>query len=113
MNIDPAGGRTIQQICADVDDKPQKPNRAERRRLAKYGDVNGAKPTVTTNDYIHYCCLSFVDAMHCIGVSNDDIKAVLRKVTYTMDCLSSGHIKASDIEQMCIEEVGVNMIRGL
>jgi phosphopantetheinyl transferase (holo-ACP synthase) len=49
-------------------------NRAEKKRLAKYGDVNGIKATPTVGDYVHKCTLSFVKALDDDGIAFNKIE---------------------------------------
>ena len=88
-------------------------NRAERRRLAKHGDVCGVKPTITVNHYIHYYSLALADALHCMDFDNDTIMKVFDKVQTTVDCLVSGHIDVMDLQTMCEQEIGINFLRAI
>lgn len=87
-------------------------NRAERRRLKKHGCTNGLKPTLTTDHYIHYYSLALADALYCEGIESNKIIEIFKKIENTVDCLASGHINAQDLETMCMDEIGINFVRG-
>lgn len=78
-------------------------NRAEKKRLAKYGDVNGIKATPTVGDYVHKCTLSFVKALDDSGFDKDYVHKILARVEQNADCMIHNYINQKDIEIMCRE----------
>lgn len=89
-------------------------NRAERKRIEKYGDINGPKETLTFNHYVYYYNLAMADALYCeLGLDVEQIQNVFIKVTETMKCMNSGHINVDDLSKMCEEELGLTFLRSV
>lgn len=87
-------------------------NRSEKRRLAKYGTVNGPVETLTNDDVIYYYSLAFAGALYSeCDMNGDEIAKVFKKAYFTADCLKSRHISLADLETMCEEELGIEFIR--
>lgn len=89
-------------------------NRAERKRLEKYGDVNGPKETFTFNHYVYYYNLAVADALYCeLGMDGEAIQNLFIKVAETMKCMNSGYINADDLSKMCEDELGLTFLRSV
>lgn len=86
-------------------------NRAERRRLQKYGNVNGKQPTKTLEDFLHLYSLSFVVALDSVNIDKNTVLEIMQKVQETADCLDKGYINQYDVETMCNEAYGINFVR--
>ena len=85
-------------------------NRAARRRLKKYGTVDGATPAPTLNDFIHLYTLSFILSMHSCEVEKDKLMEVVDKLYETADCMMTGHINQRDVETMCKDVYGIDFV---
>ena len=83
-------------------------NRAERRRLAKYGDVQGIKPAPTTADYLLVILKVMSIALHDeYGFGSKRCSKVIQKVLDMFDAVHTDHLSGADINYM------FNEIRGL
>lgn len=78
-------------------------SRAERKRLAKYGDTNGIKPTPTVGNYVHKCTLSFVKSLDETGFDKENVHKMIIKVEENADCMLHNYINQKDVEIMCRE----------
>lgn len=85
--------------------------RAERRRLKKYGCVEGAKPTKTIDDFLYLYNLSFVVALDSENIDRETAARIIKKVYETADCLDKGYINQADVEKMCDEAYGLVFIK--
>lgn len=88
-------------------------NRAEKRRLAKYGCVEGEKPTMNINQFIHLYSLTFILALDSCKVPKEKVQEIMEKVYETADCMLSGHINQSDVEQMIRETYNIDFEQGI
>ena len=87
-------------------------NRAERKRLKKYGDINGIKPIMTFEKYVYYFNLALADALFCeTNMNAEQIREVFKKANTTFECMESGNLNADDLQKMCLEELGINFVR--
>lgn len=88
-------------------------NRAERKRLAKFGDVNGLKPTMTANDLITIYSLSWAMALDSEEVDKELVIKLMDKVQENAQCMLSGHIDKRDVEIMVSEAYGIDFVEGV
>lgn len=89
-------------------------NRAERKRLEKYGDINGQKESFTFNHYVYYYNLAMADALYCeLGLDTEKVQDLFCKVMETMECMRKGYINVDDLSKMCEEELGITFLRSV
>ena len=85
-------------------------NRAEKRRLKKYGTLEDIKPTKTLDDFIAIYGLAFVLGMDSEDIPKETVIKVVEKAWETAECMRTGHVSISDIEKMCEDAYGINLV---
>ena len=81
----------------DIKDLP----RAERRRLAKYGNVNGKIPTTTEADKIVMMLKAMSVVLHDeYGFGAKRCANVIQRVVDMFDCVRTDHLSGADINFM-------------
>lgn len=88
-------------------------NRADRRRLQKYGDINGQQATLRLDDYIHLYTLSFILALDSCELPKEKVTEVMEKLYETIECMISGHINKDDVENMAHEVYGIDFAQSV
>lgn len=83
-------------------------NRAERRRLEKYGNVNGITPTATKADEMVMMLKAMSIVLHDeYGFGAKRCANVIQRVVDMFDCVRTDHLSGADINFM------FNMIKNL
>lgn len=83
-------------------------NRAERRRLEKYGNINGITPTATKADEMVMMLKAMSIVLHDeYGFGAKRCANVIQRVVDMFDCVRTGHLSGADINFM------FNMIKNL
>ena len=90
----------------------RKMNRADRRRLKKFGNVNGPEETTSLNDFIHLYTLSMILSWDTCDVAKEKALEIMEKVYENAECMISGHINQADIETMAAETYGIEFVEG-
>lgn len=81
----------------DISDLP----RAERRRLAKYGNINGIMPTPTKADEMVMMLKAMSVVLHDeYGFGSKRCANVIQKVVDMFDCVRTDHLSGADINFM-------------
>ena len=76
-------------------------NRAERRRLGKYGNINGLTPTVTKADEMVMMLKAMSIVLHDeYGVGAKRCANVIQRVVDMFDCVRTDHLSGADINFM-------------
>lgn len=85
-------------------------NRAERRRLAKYGDVEGIKPAPTAGDMLLVILKVMSIALHDeFGFGSIRCGRVIQKVLDMFDAVNTNHLSGADINYMFNEIKGLHI----
>ena len=87
-------------------------NRAERRRLAKYGDVEGIRPTSTPNtgDMLVVVLKVMSISLHDeFGFGKIRCSRVIQKVLDMFDAVHTDHLSGADINYMFNEIKGLHI----
>lgn len=87
-------------------------NRAERRRMAKYGIKGEPEPTTSLNEFIHVYTLSMILALDSCNVTKELALEIMSKVYENAECMISGHINQRDVETMAAETYGIEFVEG-
>ena len=76
-------------------------NRAERRRLEKYGNINGITPTVTKADEMVMMLKAMSIVLHDkYGFGAKRCAEVIQGVVDMFDCVRTDHLSGADINFM-------------
>lgn len=76
-------------------------NRAERRRVGKYGNVNGITPTVTKADEMVMMLKAMSIVLHDkYGFGAKRCAEVIQGVVDMFDCVRTDHLSGADINFM-------------
>ncbi len=85
-------------------------NRAERRRLAKYGDTQSFRPAPTAGDMLLVILKVMSIALHDeFGFGSVRCSRVIQKVLDMFDAVNSGHLSGADINYMFNEIKGLHI----
>lgn len=85
-------------------------NRSERRRLAKYGDIQGARPTPTKADELLVILKVMSVALHDeFGFGSKRCSRVIQKVLDMFDAVDTDHLSGADINFMFNEIKGLHI----
>lgn len=87
-------------------------NRAERRRLQKYGIHGEPQETTSLNAFIHVYTLSMILALDSCNISKEQALEIMSKVYENAECMISGHINQADIETMAKDTYGIEFVEG-
>lgn len=87
-------------------------NRAERRRLQKFGINGEPQPTTSLNEFIHVYTLSMILALDSCDTPKEKALEIMSKVYENAECMISGHINQRDIETMAKDTYGIEFIEG-
>lgn len=76
-------------------------NRSERRRLQKYGNVNGTSPTATKADEMVMMLKAMSIVLHDeYGFGAKRCANVIQRVVDMFDCVRTNHLSGADINYM-------------
>lgn len=85
-------------------------NRAERRRLAKYGEAQGFRPMPTSGDYLLVILKVMSIALHDeFGFGSVRCARVIQKVLDMFDAVHTDHLSGADINYMFNEIKGLHI----
>ena len=85
-------------------------NRAENRRLKKYGNVNGLQPTKTLDDFVAIYGIAFILGMDSEYIPKETILKVVEKAWETANCMRTGHVGINDMREMCKDICGIDFV---
>lgn len=87
-------------------------NRAERRRLQRYGIKGEPQPTTSLNEFIHVYTLSMILALDSCDTPKEKALEIMSKVYENAECMISGHINQKDVETMAKDIYGIDFVEG-